>query len=385
MNVNDFDESAPGDMRWGGSSAVHGAAVRGVNSVVQFLVDNGGDLNAKNRLGWTPLMLAEGMYIGQTEKEQPATAAFIRELLGSGRVGWRRPAVDGHDTGRRLAPRLAGDCRDAPVTRVRLRRSATRRMNRWRPRTGPCSTATASPATISDRRFRLPIRCCSTRSISPTWAPVPRFGRRSSESCEPAPCRRPVRRVPNRRCRTASRRGSRAALDRAAAASPNPGRAPAVRRLTRTEYRNAVRDLLALEDLPKELDVDLLLPADNTVGFDTVAELLFVTPTLMEGYVTAARKISRVAVGDPTLPLIVDTYRLPLELPQDDHFAELPLGTRGGALIRRHFPVDGEYLIKVELAGAAREPHDLEVSVDGERVGLFPIGPEQRRQTRIRG
>jgi uncharacterized protein len=88
LNVNDFDESAPGDMRWGGSTAVHGAAVRGVNSVVQFLVDNGGDLNAKNRLGWTPLMLAEGMYIGQTEKEQPATAAFIRELLGSraGRV-----------------------------------------------------------------------------------------------------------------------------------------------------------------------------------------------------------------------------------------------------------------------------------------------------------
>jgi len=170
-------------------------------------------------------------------------------------------------------------------------------------------------------------------------------------------------------------------LDQAAAASPNPGRAPAVRRLTRTEYRNAVRDLLALEDLPKELDVDLLLPADNTVGFDTVAELLFVTPTLMEGYVTAARKISRVAVGDPTLPLIVDTYRLPLELPQDDQLAELPFGTRGGALIRRHFPVDGEYLIKVELAGAARETHDLEVSIDGERVGLFPIGFEQRRQT----
>jgi mono/diheme cytochrome c family protein len=170
-------------------------------------------------------------------------------------------------------------------------------------------------------------------------------------------------------------------LDRSAAASPNPGRAPAVRRLTRTEYRNAVRDLLALEDLPKELDIDLLLPADNTVGFDTVAELLFVTPTLMEGYVTAARKISRVAVGDPTLPLIVDIYRLPLELPQDDHFDDLPFGTRGGALIRRHFPVDGEYLVKVELAGAARETHDLEVSIDGQRVGLFPIGPEQRRQT----
>jgi ankyrin repeat protein len=84
LNVHDFDENAPGDMRWGGSSAMHGAAVRGVNAVIQFLVDHGGDLNAKNRLGWTPLMLADGMYIGQTEKEQPAAAAFIRNLLAGG-------------------------------------------------------------------------------------------------------------------------------------------------------------------------------------------------------------------------------------------------------------------------------------------------------------
>jgi ankyrin repeat protein len=81
LNVHEFDENAPGDMRWGGSMAIHGAAVRGVNAVVQFLVDKGADLNARNALGWTPLMIAEGMYIGQTEKEQPATASFIRELL----------------------------------------------------------------------------------------------------------------------------------------------------------------------------------------------------------------------------------------------------------------------------------------------------------------
>jgi ankyrin repeat protein len=82
LNVHQFDENSPGDMRWGGSTAMHGAAVRGVNAVVQFLVDKGGDLNAKNRLGWTPLMLADGMWIGQTEKAQPQTAAFIRKLLG---------------------------------------------------------------------------------------------------------------------------------------------------------------------------------------------------------------------------------------------------------------------------------------------------------------
>jgi hypothetical protein len=168
-------------------------------------------------------------------------------------------------------------------------------------------------------------------------------------------------------------------LDRAAAAKPDPGRVPAVRRLTRTEYRRAVRDLLALDDLPKELDIEILLPADNTVGFDTVAETLFVTPTLMEGYVSAARKISRVAVGDPNQPLIVDTYRLPLELPQEDHVEGLPLGTRGGMRIRRYFPLDGEYRFKLELAGAARDRHQLEVTVDGQRVGMFTVGGGARQ------
>ena len=81
LNVHDFDERFPGDMRWGGSTAMHGAAVRGVNSVVQFLLDQGADLTVRNKLGWTPLMMTEGMYIGQTEKEVPETAAFIHKLL----------------------------------------------------------------------------------------------------------------------------------------------------------------------------------------------------------------------------------------------------------------------------------------------------------------
>jgi mono/diheme cytochrome c family protein len=170
-------------------------------------------------------------------------------------------------------------------------------------------------------------------------------------------------------------------LDRAAEATPDPGHVPAFHRLTRTEYRNAVRDLLALDDLPKELDVDLLLPADNTVGFDTVADLLFVTPTLMEGYLTAARKLSAVAIGDPSVPLIVDTYRSGLELPQDQQVAELPLGTRGGLFLRRYFPVDGDYVFKVEVAGAVRDAHQLEVSVDGERVKLFTLAPGASRSS----
>ena len=164
-------------------------------------------------------------------------------------------------------------------------------------------------------------------------------------------------------------------LDRAAAAAPNPGRRPALHRLSRTEYRNAVRDLLALDDLPKEFDVSTLLPADNaTSGFDNLAELLFVSPATLERYLAAARKISRLAVGDTTLPPLVDRYQLDRDLIQDDHLDGLPLGTRGGAVIRSHLPADGEYIVTVEFAQAARAEHEVEVSVDGDRVALFTIG-----------
>jgi hypothetical protein len=107
-------------------------------------------------------------------------------------------------------------------------------------------------------------------------------------------------------------------LDHAAAAKPNPGRLPLLHRLSRTEYQNAIRDLLALDALPKEMDYSLLLPPDNSSsGFDNIADLLFVSPTALESYLGAARKISRLAVGDPAMPLMVNIYRLPTEKPQD--------------------------------------------------------------------
>ena len=166
-----------------------------------------------------------------------------------------------------------------------------------------------------------------------------------------------------------------AELDEAAAAAPNPGRRPALHRLTRTEYQHAVRDLLALDHLPKEFDVTTLLPADNaTSGFDNLAELLFVSPATLERYLAAARKISRLAVGDTTMPPIVDRYQLDRDLIQDDHLDGLPLGTRGGAVIRSHLPADGEYVVAVEFAAAARDEHEVEVSIDGQRVNLFTIG-----------
>jgi cytochrome c5 len=163
-------------------------------------------------------------------------------------------------------------------------------------------------------------------------------------------------------------------LDRLAAASPNPGKLPAFHRLTRTEYRNAIRDLLALEELPKAVDLASLLPADNTsTGFDNLADLLFVSSTQLEQYLSAAQKISRLAVGDSTIRPIVDTYRLSSESNQDVHVDGLPLGTRGGTAIRTFLPLDGEYSIHIELTAAPREPQQLEVSVDGERMRLFTV------------
>jgi len=164
-------------------------------------------------------------------------------------------------------------------------------------------------------------------------------------------------------------------LDRAAAAKPNPGDLPNLHRLTRTEYSNAIRDLLAVDNLPKEMDFTLLLPADNaSSGFDNIADLLYVSPATMERYLDAATKISRLAVGDPQMPLMVNIYRLPLEGPQDEQAEDLPSGTRGGTAIRSYFPLDGEYDINVELAGAARDTHQFELSIDGERKELVTLG-----------
>ncbi|HWF07246.1 MAG TPA: DUF1592 domain-containing protein [Bryobacteraceae bacterium] len=166
-----------------------------------------------------------------------------------------------------------------------------------------------------------------------------------------------------------------AELDKQAAAHPNPADLPNLHRLTRTEYKNAVRDLLALDNLPKEMDYTLLLPADNTSsGFDNIADLLYVSPVVMERYLDAAAKISRLAVGDPAMPVMVNIHPLSLEEPQDGRVDGLPFGTRGGLAVRSYFPLDAEYEFQVDLAGAARDQHQLELTIDGERMGLLPIG-----------
>jgi mono/diheme cytochrome c family protein len=170
-------------------------------------------------------------------------------------------------------------------------------------------------------------------------------------------------------------------LDRAAAAHPQPGRLPLLHRLSRTEYANAVRDLLDLDALPKEVDISFLLPADNvSSGFDNIADLLFLSPSTTERYLDAARKLSRIAVGDPSMPVLVNIHQLDPEHPQDERVDELPVGTRGGVAVRMHFPANGTYVVKVEMAAAVREAQELEVTLDGARLELAHLGgPEAAR------
>ena len=168
-----------------------------------------------------------------------------------------------------------------------------------------------------------------------------------------------------------------AELDRAGLESPDPGR-PAVHRLNRAEYANAIRDIFGLE-----IDVNALLPADDEQeGFDNIAEVLSVSPTLIERYLAAARRISQLVVGDTSVRAVSEVYPIHGAVDQDGPVSDdLPFGSRGGVAIEHHFPVDGEYIIRFSLRkqeyGYVRglgRAHELDVRVDGERVGGFTVG-----------
>ena len=169
-------------------------------------------------------------------------------------------------------------------------------------------------------------------------------------------------------------------LDRYALAHPNSGR-PVDHRLNRFEYGNAVRDLLALE-----IDVEALLPADESDhGFDNIAEVLAMSPTLLGRYLVAARKISRLAVGDIEMRPAIETFLVSRGLRQNERMGEgLPHGTRGGMNVRHYFPLDGEYVVKIRLARnytnsrirAINTREEIDVLLDGEQVTRFRIGGE---------
>ena len=175
------------------------------------------------------------------------------------------------------------------------------------------------------------------------------------------------------------------AIDREASAAPNPGR-PLIHRLNRVEYTNAIRDLLALE-----IDGPSLLPGDaGGYGFDNIADVLNMSSGLLERYLLAAQKISRRAIGDPTIPPVIERYALPyLTLLQDERMGDdLPAGSRGGIAFPHHFALDGEYELRVRLQTNAlalgsrirgldiRE--QIDVRLDGRRIELFTLGGEPR-------
>ena len=171
-------------------------------------------------------------------------------------------------------------------------------------------------------------------------------------------------------------------IDRFAAANPNPGRTEAFHRLNRAEYANAVRDLLALD-----VDVEALLPADDidANGFDNMADVLTVSPALMERYLSAARKTARLAVGEAPLGPAGEIYEVPILLIQNDRMSDdLPFGSRGGIGIRHYFMVDGEYDLAIGLhrnyvnyVRGMGSSHELEVRLDGVLVRTFTFGGEE--------
>jgi hypothetical protein len=172
------------------------------------------------------------------------------------------------------------------------------------------------------------------------------------------------------------------AIDQAWAAHPDPGGISAVHRLNRTEYNNAVHDLLALD--PSSVDVRSLLPGDETSdgGFDNVADALSISTAHVERYLSVARQVTRLAVGLPPARAGLETFTIPLHVIQDDRQSEdLPIGSRGGVAIHYDFPSDGEYLIKVRLQRQYQDylkgmgwPQQLDIRLDGRLLKRFTVG-----------
>ena len=171
-------------------------------------------------------------------------------------------------------------------------------------------------------------------------------------------------------------------LDRAWAANPRPGRIGAVHRLNRTEYANALRDVIALD--PRTFDVRPLLPGDETAdgSFDNFADVLTISRVHLERYLSVARQATRLAAGLPPAAPGFETFEIPLHIVQDDRQNEdLPFGSRGGSAVRYHFPVDGEYVIRVQLRRQYQDylmgmgwPQQLDVRLDGRLLRRFVVG-----------
>jgi Protein of unknown function (DUF1592)/Protein of unknown function (DUF1588)/Protein of unknown function (DUF1587)/Protein of unknown function (DUF1595)/Protein of unknown function (DUF1585) len=168
-------------------------------------------------------------------------------------------------------------------------------------------------------------------------------------------------------------------VDQTAATHPHAGR-PALHRLNRTEYANSIRDLLGVQ-----VDVSAMLPPDDmSHGFDNMADVLTVSPTLLEAYIRAASRISREAIGDPQAQALTKTYSIPRVVAQTRHVDGTPFGTRGGLSVVHNFPADGEYVFKIGFYYAPTGPlygtnqgkgQQVEIAINGEKVAVVDVNP----------
>ena len=246
------------------------------------------------------------------------------------------------------------------------------------PRSRLCLTGTALPATTRATNRDLLLDQADLGNAgaeAETW-------KKWCASCEAAPCRHRAFRGPDEAGYDSLVTYLETALDRAAAATPNPGRTVDFHRLNRSEYTNAVRDLLAVE-----IDGAAMLPDDDAgYGFDNVGDALSVSPLLMERYLAVAERISQLAVGDTQMGVDSETYDIPDTFMQDDRMGkDMPLGARGGFAVQHNFSLDGEYAISIQLQrntdgyipGLLDRAHPLEVRVDGKRAAQFSVGGER--------
>ncbi len=335
-----------------GLTAVHGAANRGSDDIIRYLVAKGARLDVKDKEGRTPLTWAAGVFLAT----HPANAKAELDGLDQ--------RLDGERVSRRAMN--TGSLRLLPMavtwTAVLAMASSDAQTAAQAP---PPALLNQYCITCHNQRLKSGGLALDSKNFervadeAETWEKVVRKIR--TGMMPPSGARRPERAVLDRFASDLEAR-----LDQAVPAGAGLD-APSMHRLNRTEYANAIRDLLALD-----VDVTTLLPSDaSSDGFDNIADALSVSPSLIQGYVSAAMKISRRAVGDRTLTPTQITYAAPGGLAQDRHIEGLPLGTRGGMLVRHTFPLDAEYELSVTGGvgfGGGGGGAAVDVTLDGEKI-----------------
>jgi mono/diheme cytochrome c family protein len=265
--------------------------------------------------------------------------------------------------------------------------------------TGPVSAAPQQPAAYQEMLNKYCVTCHNQRSAIPAGAPLALDKANLKDpGADAAVWEKVIRKIgvgamPPQNSPTPGtaelnhfRSALVASLDTAAAAKSNPGRY-VLHRLNRTEYGNAIRDLLGVK-----IDVADLLPSDGgDFGFDNIAAALTTSPLLLERYLTAALRISEIAVGDAEVEPGTATFSISTVVTQNRHVDGLPLGTRGGTLVHYEFPADGEYVFYGRLLRTVAEgyvgveghetPYQFIVTVDGEQVFSAPVGGKEDHES----